>query len=69
MLARAMQLARHKVYSIGQWGSHVNFSADQILGEALRCVNLIMSGEEEHEYLWSTDFYKVYERDNHATSY
>jgi protoporphyrinogen oxidase len=63
------QLARHKVYSIGQWGSHVNFSADQILGEALRCVNLIMSGEEEHEYLWSTDFYKVYERDNHATSY
>ena len=62
------QLARQNIYSIGQWGSHINLTADHILGEALRCANLIMSGDEEHEYLWSTDFYKVYERDGYATS-
>ena len=53
------QLMTHNLYSIGTWGSHVNLTADHILGEALRCANVIMSGEEKNAYLWSTDYYDV----------
>jgi protoporphyrinogen oxidase len=60
------QLARHGIYSIGRWGSHVDMSPDHILGEALRCINFLLSGEEEHEYLWTTDFYSAYEEDPYA---
>jgi protoporphyrinogen oxidase len=55
------QLARNNVYSTGRWGSHSLLNNEHILGEALRTVNLLMSDEEEHEYLWSTDFYRCYE--------
>ncbi len=54
------QLARHKVYSTGRWGSHALFNNEHILGDVLRCVNYLMTGEEEREYLWSTDFYDIY---------
>lgn len=61
------QLARHKVYSTGRWGSHALLNNEHILGEVLRCVNHLMTGEEEQEYLWSTDFYQVYQEDQYAS--
>jgi protoporphyrinogen oxidase len=61
------QLARHNIYSIGKWGSHVDMSPDHILGEALRCINYVLSGEEEYEYLWSTDYYQCYEEGKYAS--
>ena len=61
------QLARHKVYSIGRWGSHIDMSPDHVLGETLRCINFILSGEEEYEYLWSTDYYQCYEEGKYAS--
>ena len=60
------QLARHKLYSTGRWGSHALLNNEHILGEVLRCVNYLMTDEEEHEYLWSTDFYQVYEENKYA---
>lgn len=61
------QLMRYNLYSIGRWGSHAYMNTDHILGDALRCVNNLMSGEEEFEYLWSTDYYKVYEEGKYAS--
>ena len=60
------QLARHKVYSTGRWGSHALLNNEHILGDVLRCVNHLMTDEEEHEYLWSTDFYQVYQEDTYV---
>lgn len=55
------QLARSNIYSTGHWGSHALLSNEHVLGEALRTVNHLMSGEEESEYLWSIDRYPYYE--------
>jgi len=55
------KLASQKLYTCGRLGSNADMDVESIMGDALRCVNYLMSGEDKHEYLWSTDHFRCYE--------
>jgi hypothetical protein len=53
-------LAKSRIFTLGRWGSHALMDQDQAMGEILRGVNYMMTGEEGPNYKWSMDAYPMY---------